>query len=371
MILTARGAALCGAGVALLVVGLLREDGVLSALGLAGLLLLGGAVLVGKWNLQGLEGDLDLPERVFADDLFRGSFRLRQKGRDRFSVQARVRLAEKGKIETRAGWIPADGGSFSVLDGRFPRRGVFDRHSYFLLSGFPMGLWEQRLTGLVRRRVIVFPKAVVPREFFESGSFESAWEGSGGLTGLQPGDFHGLRSYRAGDPARLIHWGASARSLARGRRPLIRENEPPAFRPQRVTVIFHSWGANRTILHGENFERALSLLCGTLRHLRGLRVTVSLRADFLKWQELAVSGKGAWRGVLESLAGAKREAGTEEHEVRQIISEVPSEDGLILISDLPTEDWEILMRRREALAIDLSQAGKSKRPRASKARNVF
>ena len=101
---------------------------------------------------------------------------------------------------------------------------------------------------MVQQEMLVFPKALVPKEFFSSGEFDDAWHGEGLQAGDSPGEPRGLRPARPGDPAKNIHWPATMRAFARGRAPRIREMDPPGLRPRRATVLFHSFGTDGTLI---------------------------------------------------------------------------------------------------------------------------
>lgn len=364
MSLTPRGAALLGGAIALLVIGILRIDGALIAIGAAGLLLMIVVLIMGRWNLSKLQVAIQAPARVFADTAF--DFRMTlMNGRgllDAHGIQMRLSLSERAQIHSHSRWTAARSSATSKLRGSIPSRGAFSTHPCRLSSTFPLGVLEHRLMTSVEKEMLVFPKAIVPKEFFSSGEFDDAWHGEGLQAGDSPGEPRGLRPFRPGDPAKNIHWPATMRALARGRAPRIREMDPPGLRPRRATVIFHSYGTDGTLIRTDYFERALSLLCGTLRHLRGIGIPASLSADFTSWKTMPTFQSSAWRETLTILARAERTADTEAHDLIASIQATPEEDALIIISDMQPEGWNQALQKRHALVIDIRQHNYAKRP---------
>jgi uncharacterized protein (DUF58 family) len=196
---------------------------------------------------------------------------------------------------------------------------------------------------------------MVPREFFAGGGFDETWDGEGRRVAEAAGEPRGLRAFQPGDRAKQIHWPATLRALARGRHPRVREDDPPGFRPRKARVIFHSFGTDHTLIRTDLFERALSLTCGTLRHLRNLRVPATLYADFLSWQPRESFRKVAWNEILTTLARASRADHTEAHDVVRQIEGTPRDHALIILSDMPLGSWKHLVPGRPTFLIDVQQ----------------
>lgn len=203
--------------------------------------------------------------------------------------------------------------------------------------------------------MLVFPKALLPKEFFARGEFDDAWHGDGLQSGDSPGEPRGLRPFRPGDPAKNIHWPATMRAFARGRLPRVRETDPPGLRPRRATVIFHSFGTDGTLIRTDHFERALSLLCGTLQHLRRIGVPTTLCADFNGWNIQQTFQNTAWSETLTLLARATRVQDTEAHDLYALVESLPQEEALLIVSDMPPETWTAILPRRTAVMIDIRQ----------------
>ncbi|MFT6179567.1 MAG: hypothetical protein ACJAQT_004133 [Akkermansiaceae bacterium] len=352
-----RGAAFLGAAFALTVAGLLMIDGVLIALGFAAFLLIAIVFIFGRWNLRKIHLQLSAPARVFADTPF--DLRLTQHNQrelfDAYGIDLELRLSKTAKIHTHATWTAARSSSTSKLRGAIPRRGAVSKHPCSLSSSFPLGLFRFQKKTTVTQEILVFPKPLVPKEFFATGEFDDAWNGEGYQAGDAPGEPRGLRPYQPGDRAKQIHWPSTIRSLARGRSPRVREYDPPGLRPREATVIFHSFGTDNTLIRTDLFERALSLVCGTLRHLRGVGVPTTLLADFLSWKPQPSFLSKSWSETLTLLARATRADDTEAHDLLAEIESLPRQQALVIISDMPTEAWRHILPSRKLLVIDIRQ----------------
>lgn len=363
MSITPRGAAFLGATVALFVAGLLKIDGPLIALGAAGFLLIVIVLIFGKWNLTKLKLQLHAPARVFADTPF--DLQVTQANHrnlfDAYGVELEIQLSRVAKIRSHASWTAARSSATAKLRGSIPRRGAVSNHPCQLRSKFPLGLFQHQTTSLIKQEILVFPNPIVPREFFASGEFDDAWSGEGHQAGEAPGEPRGLRPFRPGDQAKRLHWPATIRSLARGRGPRVREFDPPGLRPRQATVIFHSFGTDNTLIRTDLFERALSLTCGTLRHLRGIGVPATLKADFLSWKSRQTFQSEAWSETLAILAKARRSDSTEAHDLIAEIESVPKEEALVIISDMSPEAWRHILPDRKALIVDINQHSYKKR----------
>ncbi len=357
MSMNPRGAAFLGAAVALTVAGLLLIDGVLISLGAAGFLLIAMVFLFGRWNLTKIDLQLTAPGRVFADTPFH--LRLTQQNRrnlfDAYGIDLELRLSKAAKIHSHAPWTAARSSSTSKLRGSISKRGAVSQHPCDLGSSFPLGLFHFTKKTSVSQEILVFPKPLVPKEFFASGEFDDASDGAGSQAGDAPGEPRGLRPYRPGDRAKQIHWPTTIRSIARGRSPRVREYDPPGLRPRQATVIFHSFGTDHTLIRTDLFERALSLVCGTLRHLRGIGVPTTLRADFLSWKPQPTFQSDTWSQTLTLLARAQRAPDTEAHDLVAEIDALPPEQSLVIISDMPTDAWRHILPDRKLLVIDIRQ----------------
>lgn len=357
MTLTPRGAVFLGVSLTMVAVGFLMIDGVLISLGGTGLLFGFFAMVAGKWNLAGLHFHLTAPRRIFADTKI--DLRLTQLNEKHLfgtcDVDLSLELCESVVLKTHAPFTAARSSSTAKLRGSIPRRGAGSRHSCEVSSTFPLGLFRFQKVISIKHDMLVFPRALVPREFFASGQFEDSWHGHGNQPGPPPGEPRGLRPFQAGDRAKQIHWPATIRSLARGRKPRVREFDPPGIRPRRAAVIFHSFGTDQTLIRTDLFERALALTCGTLKHLRRNAVPTQLVADFLSWKPCQTFHPEAWNETLTALAHAHRAGHTEAHDLLAEIENAESDLALIVISDMPLSSWKHVIPDRPALLIDIRQ----------------
>lgn len=355
--ITPRGAFFIGASFAMIIAGLFFIDGVLIALGGAGVILIVIVIIFGKWNLKRIQLKLTAPRRVFADTPF--DLRMAQLNRrslfDACSTDLELQLSKLVKITSHSPWTAARSSSTSKLRGSIPTRGAISQHPCLLKSAFPLGLFRFQSKLSVEHEILVFPKPIVPREFFATGEFDDAWNGQGYQAGDAPGEPRGLRPYQPGDRAKQIHWPSTIRSIARGRNPRVREYDPPGLRPRQAVVIYHSFGTDNTLIRTDLFERSLSLVCGTLRHLRGIGVPTFLLADFLSWKSQATFNSEAWSETLTRLARATRAENTEAHDVIAEIEAIPASQALVIISDMPPEAWKHILPKRRMLIVDIRQ----------------
>ena len=357
MTLTPRGAVFLGVSLTIVVAGFLRIDGVLMTLGGTGLLFACFSLLVGRWNLAGLSLSLSGPPRVFAGTPVDIHLTLLNQ-KNLFGtchLDLDLHLCESVMLSACAPWTAARSSSSIKLGGSIPRRGTATTHPCIVTSTFPLCLFRFRKAITLRHDILVFPRAIVPREFFASGQFEDSWDGRGDQPGPPPGEPRGLRPHQPGDRAKQIHWPATLRALARGRKPRVREYDPPGLRPRRAAVLFHSFGTDHTLIRTDLYERALALACGSLRHLRRNGIPTNLVADFLSWRPCPTFQPEDWSGALTQLAHARRANHTEAHDLLAEIEKTPPEVALIIISDMPLPSWAHIVPDRPLLLIDIRQ----------------
>ncbi len=336
-----RGAVLGGAGFALFVAGLWRGDGVLAALGLAAWCLLGLAWALGRMNLRGLQVTLDGPEKVAAGVVFPALLTLRNPRRllDAFAVQIELELPGKKRSGGHAAWIAA--GSAADLEMRLAvaQRACADQHWVRLNSDFPLGLFEVRRLLEVWHPLLVLPRPIVPRGLRVAGMLMDAAPVDGAAVGEAMGEPRGLRPWQPGDSPRRIDWPTSVRSWARGAGLVVHEADPPGFHPRRCLVLFHSFGADGSLIRPERFERALSMACGALRHLHGLGIPLRLCVDFDDWLMHPADTRAQVAACQEVLARATRAAGTEAHNLQAAASRAAEDETLVVFSDMPPSAW--------------------------------
>lgn len=196
-----------------------------------------GVVLVSAlaplWNVRGVEVERKAPTVGTAGEPLACEMRVRTTGR-----------FARHLLEMRDGFAGGAGSGVVARVGRGatetfgyeiegPRRGVYDGGEVVIESSAPFSLFRGR-----RRRWAPSGTTVYPRTFEVAGLPRPAAADNGGAEREEAsemhrglgGEFWGVREYRPGDPARLIAWRQSARSLASGRLSVVelaQETVPP------------------------------------------------------------------------------------------------------------------------------------------------
>ena len=107
-----------------------------------------------------------------------------------------------------------------IVEGTFPRRGVFREADAGLLSRFPLGLFRKYRKATLAKEIVVYPLPVsnpvpeIPPEDARGGRSHPRSRGGGS-------DIRTLREFSPGDDPRDLHWKQSARM----RRWIVRERE--------------------------------------------------------------------------------------------------------------------------------------------------
>ncbi|MGB6220652.1 DUF58 domain-containing protein [Haloferula sp.] len=348
-----RGSVMLGAAVALAAAGLLRVDGVLMALGAAAAILLLLSWVLGRLNLRRLEIEMEMPKVVQAGIpvRIRVSVANRRKVLDAFGMSLEIRTA--GGLETgcQIPWVAAGSGAEVELREVLPSRGHAGEASGVVHSQFPLGLFRFSVDHQIACPLLVLPLEMVPRELVAIGSALEAEPRRAAAASEAIGEPRGLREYRAGDPAKGIAWAPSLRSHARGGGMMVRELDPPGFHPQKATVLFHSYATDGALIRPDRFERAVSLLWGTLRHFQAGGVPVDLLADFEEWVPRRVVTRQQLGRAGEVLARAQRARGTEEHELEGRIHDLDPDAALVILSDMPVIHWRDHAGKRPGLML--------------------
>ncbi len=354
---TARGGILLGLSIILIGAGFIKIDGILITLGSLGMLLIVTAVILGRANLRNLKFEVIGPKRTFAGNPFDLRITLLNQRRlfDAFDIQSSLRLGESTFLEAHSPWTAANSSSTTKVRGPILERGTIEQHPCSIESNFPLGLFNFRSTCHFEHEIMVFPMPIVPNEFSNTGQLDDSWTGEGFLSGDAPGEPRGIRPFRPGDRTKQWHWPATIRSFARGRSPRVREYDPPGFRPRQIVVIFHSFGTDNTLIRTDLFERALSLLCGTLRHLRGISIPTTVVADFLDWHPHKTLTSSTWSNLLTLFSSAERARHTEAHDIMIEVESIPSDHAIVMISDMPMDSWSHILPDRKILPIDIDQ----------------
>ena len=188
----------------------------------AGTLGLLASSLVAPHRLRGLELRLALPRRAQVGDPTPVHLTLRNGGRRRVrlvSVHAAVPGLKRGT------WLCEGLGPGQEVSERISlralRRGIYDGAGATVECAWPFGIARSRraIAGLLRRqgghaeaRLIVVPR--VSRISSSLTASSSPPDVSGVEAAAPTGtgiEFAGVREYRPGDPARAVHWRATAR----------------------------------------------------------------------------------------------------------------------------------------------------------------
>jgi uncharacterized protein (DUF58 family) len=333
---------LAGLGVSLFIVGMWRVDGVMAAMGLAVAVLFAVSCIFGRMNLRGLALHYRGPRRVESGKGFQGKLTLVNEGRamDGFWIEFRVRLMGESEFSGRSQWLGSRASSEISDRILLGKRGVAMSHHGRLRSGFPLGLMTFIRETPVLAEIGVLPRPVIPRELTLGGYLldGSPFGASRHFSGI--GEWKGLRERRGGDGLRRIAWAASLRSEAAGGAMLVREDEPPGSQAEACMVVFHSYGGDGHLIRPDRFEKALSLLFGSLGALVGQGMPVRWMADFNGWEENEVKTRRQLAVAREVIMGAERAPGTEAHDLIAALSRVESHECVVVVSDMPRTAWE-------------------------------
>lgn len=355
---TSRGAALIGGSAALLSGGMVLANGTLFVLGLCGVVLLVIAWVANRLNLRELKIDMHTPHQVAAGALFDWELILfnPRKFFDAFQVQVQVHVIKAETLKCYAPWTASGAASRSVQRMVIPGRRFIEHHHACITSVFPLGLFSNIKKIEMRHELVVTPRAIVPCEISEHGSLHDTLPTNGVSRGQAFGEPHGIRPWQPGDSARHIHWAASARASALGLGVLVREYDPPGFHPDQCYLLFHSYASGREMLREDRFERALSLLAGSLVTLQSRGIPCQVNADFLDWIPMVCSNRSQLAKTLAKLTRVNRSADTEAHDLEQTIQQVSSNETLIVISDMPPESWQHMTGKHpRTMVIDIRQ----------------
>jgi uncharacterized protein (DUF58 family) len=161
-------------------------------------------------NLRGLTLHLRAPEGVFAGDAALLDVTLTNPGRARFGVGLCMESATGGALA----WTDVAPGGQSHTQVSFvaERRGRHEVPAVAAETRFPIGVFRAWSVWRPAAEVTVYPKPEQP-----AAALPAAQGVAGGPTqrrSAQGGEIEGVRSYRRGDPLKLVVWKKAARSLA-------------------------------------------------------------------------------------------------------------------------------------------------------------
>lgn len=358
-----RGSVVLGGAAALAAAGLLRVDGVLLMLGLAGAGWVGLAALFAIWNLRGLSLRVEGPRVVRAGEAFRLRVTVENGKRWLDSIGLRLHVSGPGEVAASSDvpWVMAGDTAEGELRVSAQGRGDGVSVDYRIGSNFPWGLLDLEIIGKVNYSLTVLPRPMVPVELLQGGSdqekdgsFDPQRRESAGMP-------RGLREFRAGDRPRDVAWSASVRAMARGTGELVvREWDPPGLRPRKVTMLFHSYGSDGELIRPDRFERAISLAWGALGHLQASGVEIQWMADFEAWVPATIRNRKELGQLGDRLASCQREASTESHELEARLNECSGE--VWIISDMAPCSWlAVVDAYSGAKVIDVTRFEKGRR----------
>ncbi|HEY3203000.1 MAG TPA: DUF58 domain-containing protein [Thermoanaerobaculia bacterium] len=181
-----------------------------------------------------------------------------------------------------------------VVEGTFPRRGVYREADAGLLSRFPLGLFRKYRRATLSREIVVYPipemspVPEIPPEDARGGRPHPRQRGGGP-------DIRTLREFLPGDDPRDLHWKQSARM----RRWIVRERE--AERDRVLFLAVENALASVTDPAAlERFERAIARCAGEALLLLSRGAEVGFHARGVK--VAARSGRSQRIRILEALA---------------------------------------------------------------------
>lgn len=186
----------------------------------------------------------------------------------------------------------------------------------------------------------MLPEPVIPRELYLSGYLLDGSPFSRSRHFGSGVEWKGLRERRGGDGLRRIAWAASLRSEAAGGAMLVREEEPPGLRLEGCMVVFHSYGGDGNLIRPDRFEKAISLIYGSLAVLVGEGMPVRWVADFEGWKVNEVNNRGQLADARENFMLAGRARGTKAHDIIDALGKAGVNECIVVISDMPRGSWE-------------------------------
>lgn len=353
--LSQRGALVLVIAVAMFLFGMARTDGVLASVCLLVLLSFPLSRWKGRRNLHGLSLHTQGAHRAVVGQNLSLLVSLQRAAGLSVSRDLIIRMRAPGESEVRCVFALIDAGATACAETslEMKQRGEISSFVYQIHSSYPLGLWEHGVEGHLDHRLIVAPRPVVSKKLALTGWWREGMSAWGASHAAHVGEIRGLRAWRPGDSFKRVHPAASARSYARGQGLMVAETDPPGFAPRHVTVMFHSYAADRAIIRPEMFERALSYLIGTLRHLWQQSLPVTVMADFDGWLEQSCRNRRELQELSDHFSRVRRQADTELHELQRVQSQLDPQTSLIVISDMPFFHWQSAIMRREIPTIIL------------------
>jgi uncharacterized protein (DUF58 family) len=198
---------------------------------------IGGVILVSAalpwWNVRNIKTSRKAPVVVRAGDPFECKLEVKNTGwlaRHLLEIEDRFAGDTGRAVLTRV--TPGKPG-IARYTVEAPRRGVYSGGDVVVESGAPFGLFYRRTRARVASELVVYPRTFDVAGLPPSASLDAERADHSEAPTLHRGhggEFWGIREYRPGDPARLIAWKRSARSMASGKLAVLelgQETHPP------------------------------------------------------------------------------------------------------------------------------------------------
>jgi uncharacterized protein (DUF58 family) len=285
-------------------------------------------------TLTGVGMRLELPEHIFAGQPVRAQVELENEKLTLPSFSLRVEAAKTKKSPAITllekpvyfPYVPKRERVQQSVPITFARRGAYRQDAFRIVTRFPFGFLQKARRIELRAQAIVYPSVEPSRDFFEilpalQGALESLSKGGGH-------DLYALRGYVPSDPARHVHWKASARSGALMVREFTREDDC------RVLLVLdpHVAESSGRIDAGlsadtsERFERAVTLCASIAWHFFESNAQLQFRSAGLE-TPLATAEENIF-AILRHLALAQSLPPDPHHE---LLSDLAASPGLFKV----------------------------------------
>jgi uncharacterized protein (DUF58 family) len=249
--------------------------------------------VLGSWSLRALRISRECPEAVHRDQQFLVTLRL--ENHKRLLPCMSLRITTAAAPQESAGYIlkiPAQRAAVLRISECFPRRGVHLLPSVAVITTFPLGLFEARVTVSDERRIVVYPRVVTAR----IGLLDRT-NGYGETPRMMRGDgdeFFALREYMPGDDIRKINWRASARAGSL----IVKQLEPDTSRF--IVLLLDTRWSDTIEEFDDRFEEAVETIASLAVTLlnRQFKVAITSHSGYVPLGE----GTGQILKVLDFLA---------------------------------------------------------------------
>lgn len=210
------------------------------------------AFILTRGALRGVHIVRDAPASVHRREPF--VVKVRIENRKRLFPSISLQISDAAAPETLKAYvhrIPPATTATLQLHEMLPRRGLHTLSDLLISSGFPLGLFQRRMSSAGHGDIVVYPRVLSLRpnvvdQIDDSGSTPRPLDPSGD-------EFFALREYVPGDDIRYICWRVSARVGQL----IVRQLEPSTARS--VVIVFDTRGVPDTDELEEQFEEAVDL----------------------------------------------------------------------------------------------------------------